>query len=98
MGGAHERDRGLISQRVHLALHDLERDRIHPRRRQAHSASSTRLPCPSTEAEKPGGTTQVASYSSTIAGPVTVVRSSSRRATIGVETASPYSGPKYAPR
>src|SRR5215475_15235038 len=93
--GAHERDGHLVHEGVEAVLRELEEDRV------AEIASAhrvppvvmTMLPCVSSRAAQPGGTSVVASYSSTSSGPGRGVVSSSTRVMTGV-TISPWAVPK----
>src|SRR5262249_53032994 len=100
---AQDGQRHLVGDRQQRVAEQLERDRISHGFRHttppSGDSSMTMLPWASSAARAPGGTTQVASYSSTIHGPsLSVARlARSGRSMIGVSR-HPSSGPKYTRR
>ena len=96
IGRAHDDQRHLVGDRRQGVAHHLQGDRIGVAARAAHSApsfSSTIFCAASRRAVQPGGTTQVASYSSTISGPP---RSAAVRASRG--TTGTFGRPAAAPK
>src|SRR5437868_359462 len=69
VGAAHQYERHLVGNRVEPVLDHLEGDRVDIVPHVTSSAERRMLPPPSRLATQPGGTRQVASYSSMIAGP-----------------------------
>src|SRR5262245_34619598 len=104
---AQDRQSHLVGDRQQRVAEQLERDRIshglHQITAPSGASSMTMLPCPSSVARAPGGTTHVASYSSTMHGPgrpelfAGAARAKSPRSMIGVSR-QPRSGPKYTRR
>ncbi len=90
---AHHDERHLVGHRRERVLDHLERDGIDPDSGHASRAMSM-FPSESSVARQSGGTTQVASYSSTISGPSRGGESSSAAREITGTSCHPCSGPK----
>src|SRR6185295_20286786 len=95
VGGAQDRQRHLVGDGEQRVPEQLEADRVGEAA--AHAPTSiTMLPHASSAARAPGGTTHVASYSSTTAGPSRGVARSARHR-MGV-VSQPTGAPKYTRR
>ena len=85
IGRAHDDQRHLVGDRAERVLDYLEGDRIDVGTL-GHAWRISMLPSASSRAVAPGGTTQVASYSSTMKGPERGLAVSAARARTGVST------------